>query len=294
MKHMLRVYFIVLLLVSVLSCSRTLDDVEPELNVSIVPNSESGGLHIKSSTVPMDVLEFRSCEAILDGNKDFGLFEVKLGDPDSNEKHKWQIDGNTLSYSWEYPEGIIVNFSAVVEKDNLRLSYTINNQTPSTLKRVLLHPCLITKDAPSFFPKPNLTSLYDRVFLWSKGKKFSMGDTELGKSEVHLSLMKEGEDPISWPWWINSKRTFDEPLLVMSSIDNRHVLALTFEEAIWASCNTGEKRSKGIDKRACVHLFPYFGEINPQQKTTISGRLYLMSGTPDTAYERIKKDLMIE
>ena len=286
-KTVNHVAILILVLLFSTSCTWCVNDVEPELKINIVSNSESGGLHIKSSTLPFDLFEFRSCECILDGNKDFGLFEVKLGDPNSNEKHKWRINGNTLFYSWEYSEGIIVNFSAVVENDNLRLTYAISNQTPSTLKRVLLHPCLITTDAPSFFPKPDMTSLYDRVFLWSKGKRFSMGDTELGNSKIHLSLMKEEETPINWAWWINSKRTFDEPILVMSSIDNRHVLTLAFEKAIWASCNTG-------DERACVHLFPYFGEIKPNQKITVGGRLYLMLGTPDTAYKRVRKDFMID
>ena len=72
--------FIFVLLLST-SCTWCVNDVEPELKVNILSNSESGGLNIKSSTLTFDLFEFRSCEGILDGNRDFGLFEVKLGDP---------------------------------------------------------------------------------------------------------------------------------------------------------------------------------------------------------------------
>lgn len=48
------------------------------LEVSIRPGSEAGGLNLRSPSCPGDMIDFRTCEGVVVGSNDFGLFQVKL------------------------------------------------------------------------------------------------------------------------------------------------------------------------------------------------------------------------
>jgi hypothetical protein len=85
--------------------------------------------------------------------------------------------------------------------------------------------------------------------------------------------MPDGLAPIRWAWWINSTNTFDEPLIALGSRDRQWTAALWFERAAWASANAG-------DSRACFHLFPLFGRIEPGASVTVRGTFYLLRGGP--------------
>ncbi len=124
---------------------------------------------------------------------------------------------------------------------------------------------------------------YDRTFLWSDGQPFAVGQTEKGKEEIHLSFVRDGRPPVEWAWWNNGPETFDLPLIAVESRDGRFTAALGFEAAEWASCNGG-------DDRACFHLFPFFGELQPGASATVEGCFYLLHGTADDALQRFKTD----
>ncbi|MHB1305487.1 MAG: hypothetical protein ACYDC1_02625 [Limisphaerales bacterium] len=51
------------------------------LNVSPRVGSEAAGLNVSHPALPGNVFDFRTCEAVLDGNRDFGLFRVNLAPP---------------------------------------------------------------------------------------------------------------------------------------------------------------------------------------------------------------------
>jgi len=176
------------------------------LHVSPHPGSEAGGLNISHPELSENVFDFRTCEAVLDGNRDFGLFRVKLALPGSADGQAWFTNSSSKGYQWRYPEGV----------------------------------------------------------------------------EVHLSLMPHGEPPIHWAWWINATNTFDEPLIALQSRDGRWTAGLSFERAAWASANTG-------DDRACFHLFPAFGRIEPGGSATTSGAFWLLRGSPEDLRRRIRQ-----
>ncbi|MCX6913533.1 MAG: beta-galactosidase [Verrucomicrobia bacterium] len=95
--------------------------------------------------------------------------------------------------------------------------------------------------------------------------------------------MQNGAAPVKWGWWVNSPETFDPPLIALTSRDRKKTIALAFERAIWASSNTG-------DDRACFHLFPWFGRIEPGKSVTVRGRLYVLKGGPNDALKRFRRD----
>ena len=56
----------------------TVTAVGASIDISIRPGSEAGGLNVRSPHCPGDVFDFRTCEGVVVGSKDFGLFQVKL------------------------------------------------------------------------------------------------------------------------------------------------------------------------------------------------------------------------
>jgi hypothetical protein len=270
---------------------------EDSLHVSPRSASQAAGLNVAHPELPGNVFDFRTCEAVLDGDRDFGLFRVKLALPGSPHGQAWFTNSSSMGYQWRYPEGVEVHFTAKPESDHVAVVYTIFNHTSAPLERVHLHPCVTTTEAPAFFPPltprrmstlpanstdKDYTELLTRLLVWSGGHALRLDGTEHARREVHLSLMPRSEPPIQWAWWINATNTFDEPLIVLQSRDGRYTAGLSFERALWASANTG-------DDRACFHLFPAFGRIEPGGSATTSGAFWLLRGSPEDLRRRIRQ-----
>jgi len=154
------------------------------LHVSPRPGSEAGGLNVSHPALAGNVLDFRTCEAVLDGNRDFGLFRVKLAPPNAASQSAWSTNSGSCRYEWTYPEGITVRFQAVPRAESVELAYTVVNHTTAPLKQVHLHTCVTTTESPVFFPQlttgresqlpPDMrdkdyTELLMRLFVWSGG-----------------------------------------------------------------------------------------------------------------------------
>jgi len=270
------------------------------LRLSPRAGSEAAGLNVSHSALPGNVFDFRTCEAVLDGNRDFGLFRVKLAPPHVTSQPAWSTNGDGFRYEWTYPEGITVRFEANPRAELVELTYTVVNHTTAPLKQVHLHTCVTTTEAPVFFPPlttgresqlpsdthdQDYTELLTRLFVWSGGQPLRLDRTEHARRQVHLSLLPKGGPPIEWAWWINSTNTFDEPLIAAASHDGQWTAGLWFERAAWASANTG-------DPRACFHLFPLFDRIEPGASTTVRGAFFLLRGSPETlrvrAHQRVE------
>jgi hypothetical protein len=277
-------------LTAALAGGALLAPAEGILRVSPRPDSEAAGLSVAHPALAGNVFDFRTCEAVLDGDQDFGLFRVKLAMPGETNGAAWSSENGRLSYQWRYPEGVEVRFTATPQTNRVTLAYTIFNHTPAPLVRVHLHTCVTTTEAPAFFPRlmpragsrlpasstdNDHTELFSRLFLWSGGKPFRLDNTDLECREVHLALMPQGHAPIRWAWWVNATNTFDEPLIALASHDGRWTAGLCFERAAWASANAG-------DDRACFHLFPLFGRIEPGASASVRGAFFLLRGSPET------------
>jgi len=107
------------------------------------------------------------------------------------------------------------------------------------------------------------------------------GNPEHRRRQVHLSLWPQGEAPIQWAWWVNLTNTFDEPLMALASRDGQWTAGLWFERAVWASSNAG-------DDRACFHLFPLFGRIEPGASATVRGAFHLQRGSPEELRKSVR------
>jgi hypothetical protein len=289
---LIRILCLVALRVSILSAC-----ADAELRVSPRLNSEAAGLNISHPDLPGNIFDFRTCETVLDGNRDFGLFLVKLTPPGTARGPTWSTNAGRFSYEWTYEEGITVRFEATPRAGYVAVAYTIINRTATPLERVHLHTCVTTTEAPAFFPPltsriasqlpaptpdKDYTELLTRLFLWSDGRAFPLSATEYGRRQVHLSLMPKGEAPIQWAWWVNSTNTFDEPLIALASRDGQWTAGLWFERAVWASSNAG-------DDRACFHLFPLFGRIEPGASATVHGAFHLQRGGPEELRQRANR-----
>ncbi len=246
-----------------------------------VAGSKSAAIDVCFHSLPGEVIEYRSCEAVLDGNEDFGLFSVELEPVGSVATQRWHRKDHGLHYEWNYPTGLRVEFRGDPLPSSVQLTYRITNRTGNPLHRVMLHPCVVTTRSASFFANVRhdpsrheetpYGEMYERIWLWSKGKPFSFASLGSSRAEAHLAVMREGEPAIEWAWWKNASATFDTPIIALQSRDRNRVLALSFDHALWASANMG-------DDRACFHLFPYFGRLEPGASREVSGRLTLVEG----------------
>ena len=279
-----------------------MENTHSRIAVSIREGSSSGSLNLTEASLPGNTFEFRTLEGVLDGDRDFGLFAVDL------TPGEWRVSDNTYAYQWRFPADIVVDFLAVNELNRLSLTYTVTNHGNTILERVQIHPCIPTMEAPAFRPQKDppppadapvtyydrreserlpcaetFFELYDRITVWSEGKPVRFSQTQAGRSEVHLALMKQGEAPINWAWWNNAPECFDVPIIALESNQRDACIALGFERAIWASANVG-------DDRACFHLFPFLGRIQPGQSSTTSGALYLERGSVESVRGRFIKE----
>jgi hypothetical protein len=247
-------------------------------------------LNVSHPALPGNLFDVRTCEAVLDGNRDFGLFQVKLALPGASTRSAWATNRTSLRYEWTYPEGITVRFEATPRIESVELAYTVVNRTTVALNAVHLHTCVTTTEAPAFFPQlatgresqlppdtrdKDYTELLTRLCVWSNGQPLRLDRSEHARRQVHLALLPKGGTPIEWAWWVNSTNTFDEPLIAVASHDGLWTAGLWFERAAWASTNTG-------DDRACFHLFPLFGRIEPGASATIRGAFFFLRGSPET------------
>ncbi|HNY87213.1 MAG TPA: hypothetical protein PKL54_10320 [Candidatus Hydrogenedentes bacterium] len=270
---------------------------EGALRVSVRKDSTAGGLNVEHPGLPGNVLAYLSCEGVVFGynRESTPLFEVKVSGDPTAEEPRWDLSDGVFSYSFTYDQGIRVNFRAVPQGERLKLRYTLTNVSEKPLERVLLHTCVPTTEAPAFFPgfvespvhEPektgNYMGFYDRTFLWSGERAFTVGGTEKGREEIHLSFTRTGQRPVEWGWWNNGPEGFDLPLIALASADGKHTAALGFDRADWASCNGG-------DDRACFHLFPLFGDLQPGQSATVEGCFYVMRGSPEEVRKRFVRD----
>lgn len=268
-------------------------------SVSVSPRkgSSAGGLNISHTQLPGNTLAYLSCEGVVFGDpaESTPLFEVKVSDVPNVPGAHWTVKGNSFSYTWTYKNGIRVAFDARPEACAVRLHYKVTNASGEFLKRVMLHTCIPTTEAPVFFSElekspvhaegkaGNHMGFYDRTYLWSKGRPFGIGRTAKGGQEIHLSFSREGQPPVEWGWWKNGPETFDIPFIAVQSGDGTFTAALGFDAADWASCNGG-------DERACFHLFPLFGDLKPGESGEVNGRFYLMRGEPEDVLEQFKHD----
>lgn len=271
--------------------------------IVVQPRKEStaGGLNVMHRDLPGNTLAYLSCEGVVFGEpaQSTPLFEVQIADdPQSNGVH-WKREGGEHSYTWRYDNGIQVEFRGSPQASGLCLYYKVKNTSESPLKRVIVHTCIPTTEAPSFFSEfqegavheegktGNYMGFYDRAFLWYGEKRFSIGQSEKGRDEIHLSFTRKGQPPVEWGWWVNGPETFDVPLIAVQSKDGAFTTALGFESAEWASCNGG-------DDRACFHLFPLFGDLQPGESREVRGCFYLMRGTPEDVLKTFMTDFAPE
>lgn len=263
--------------------------------IRVEPKDGSGLLVIKSPWLEGETFTFVTCEALIQDQKSSKLFPMTLGVKD------WKQDGGRWSYTWEFEDKLRLDFSAAPEGESVLIRYVLTNGSSETAQRVAIFPCLPSLGAPSFYPgtddeakgdtsgrkarvgRHDYSELYGRLSLFSDGKRFTFKDSPLAADEKHLAFMKKDAAPLVWGWFVNGEKTFDVPLLVLSSRDDKFQVALTLDRGVQASSNVG-------DGRACVHIVPRFDEIPPGKSASSAGRIYWMRAQPEVVLERYRED----
>ncbi len=79
-----------------------------QLDVSIREGSEAGGLNVRSTSFPGELLDFRTCEGVVVGSEDLGLSLVKVPMEWGDGWKSWRREGEVWSYEWPYDRGVVV------------------------------------------------------------------------------------------------------------------------------------------------------------------------------------------
>jgi hypothetical protein len=269
--------------------------VSKSQKITLEPRSGSGVLAIQSALAPGEAFEFVTIEALVDTHSTSALYPLKL------EPTDWKREGESVGYSWTFPDKARLDFRAVAGEGECELEYALTNLEKAPLERLLIYPCLPTLGVPSFYPgspdeaatgtggrkarvgRNDYTALYERLFLWESGKRFSFKDSALAPDERHLAFMRKGETPLVWSWFVNDERTFDVPLLAATSRDGKQSIGYAIDGAIQASSNCG-------DGRACIHMVPFFGNVEPGKTVKVTGRIYWIEGSPEDVLARFRED----
>jgi len=61
---------------------------------------ETAGLNLSHPALPGNVLDFRTCEAVLDGNRDSGPCRVKLAPLNAASRPAWSTNGEGSRAAW--------------------------------------------------------------------------------------------------------------------------------------------------------------------------------------------------
>lgn len=268
------------------------------LGMAPAPHLQASALEFWRLDRPQERLLWISCEALLDGNRDFGLYAIAPKASDWRE-----VDG-AWSYRYRTEPGLLLEFTARVAGDALEWNYRLENHTTETLEDAHLHPCLSTQGAPSFYPgdaiqaqrdrvgraaragKQDYRELWQRVWLYTRESRFALESCAAARDSQRLALVPQGSAPLTWSWWQSSPERFAAPWMVIEDHERQQVLALAFERVRWASSNAS-------DARACVHLFPHYGRLAPGESKQVRGRLLWTAGTSASIRSRLEQDFPI-
>jgi hypothetical protein len=173
---------------------------------------------------------------------------------------EWKGNDSILTYERHLPNNISFGGEIKIKSSNtVKLKLWIENQTDDTLKNILLQTCAYLHQIKEFDISTNdnkYIHVKDKGWM-SLQKAFSIIDT----------LPQDGSYKIGWR---RGPRISDSPVIIASSKDNLHHIAMTWYENTFSFI--------GNPEHPCFHADPFFGDIAPHQTKTIAGAIIFLQG----------------
>ena len=203
---------------------------------------------------------------------------------------QWHQDEATggLRYDFKTPEGLRFRGTATPAADEIRLEFTVVNDTTQTVDRVEANCCLAFNDCPELAAKwhpENIFAVLDGT--WQSFDKATPTASEIGRQPWFLSLRAEAARTTPLPrvsptWWMIDQH-HTENLMGAVTRDGRHLVGYTWSvEPIGLMSNGGNP---------CLHTG--MGDspaIAPGKSFTWWGKIYLLPNNPQELMKRYRAD----
>jgi hypothetical protein len=203
---------------------------------------------------------------------------------------QWQTDPVTgaLQYEFKTPEGLRFRGSATPAVEEIRLEFTVVNETTQTVDRVEANCCLAFNDCPELGAKWQPENIYAVLDgNWQSFASVTPTAAEIGRHPWFLSLRAEALKSTLLPkvsptWWMIDQH-HTENLMGTVTRDGRHLIGYTWSvEPIGLMSNGGNP---------CLHTG--MGDspaIPPGKSYTWLGKIYLLPNDPPELLKRYRAD----
>jgi hypothetical protein len=207
-----------------------------------------------------------------------------------NSFPQWQKDETTgaLRYEFKTPEGLRFRGVATPVEDEIRLEFTVFNETAQTIDHVEANCCLAFNDCPELNAKWKPEQIFAVLDgTWQSFDKATPTAKDIGREPWFLSLRAEAIKTTPLPrvsptWWMIDQH-HTENLMGAVTRDGRHLIGYTWSvEPIGLMSNGGNP---------CLHTG--MGDspaIAPGKSYTWWGRIYVLPNNPEELLKRYRAD----
>lgn len=178
------------------------------------------------------------------------------------------------------------------EQDSVDIHLGVRNGLPGPMRNIEWHFCVVGFECSSIAdPTLMRTYIFDGRHLRRLGEIIKetqcmkVGNKEYcgKKSEIVKVAGGHGFVPIDHQGLPVAPVEAKASVVIVEDVDKRHTMALGFQQSY-------SIYSDAIGNK-CYHADPYFGSIDKTgEQRTMHGKLYLMKGTAQQAFERYRRD----
>lgn len=211
-------------------------------------------------------------EGVLVGHDIFRVHERVTWSRDKNNRLQFRRDNLADTARESYP--IRIEYALVIEpqSDGAKLHLTMKNIGKNTLHNVTGHICL------GHLSDPFRDPVYERTYIRADEKFLNLHETGRGSDPIraHYRIrnqpaIKIFDNPNNRFWGPLSPEQPDNGLILTQSKSGSRIVALWFDPASEVFQNSDEPNM-------CIHSDPTFGDLEPNESVTVTGRLILFGG----------------
>ena len=193
---------------------------------------------------------------------------------------QWDTDRapEALSARCEAPGRGVFTLDLVAREDGLDIALSIRSDTPALSGVPDWHFCVVAHDAPSI-GDPDVT----RTFLFDGERLRSLAELQ-GGTVVHMHHVAGANRflPASHQTFPRGPVEAHAPMVLVEGADGNHTVALAFERSYAIFSNPTNQ---------CFHADPYFGQVAPGKTYDVRGRLGLVNGDAQQAFEACRRHI---
>ena len=195
----------------------------------------------------------------------------------------WLADGGRgVRYDLELPERLALAASIRADASGYALELAIGNLTGQAWPRVHAAACMQLTLAASY-----LDLSRERTRCVVNGNLVSLSDMDTigGKPEFlfaivdgHIPHVRHGDPTRPDAKWCHTAKHPDDGFICVTTVDSSQTVWMGWEDVQFLQNNV-------TPAFGCIHANPYFGDIGSGERVLRRGRVGVVDGGPDEAYD---------